>query len=738
MSDGRIIFNSKIDNSGIEKDLRDLERKIRKSNEAISKAENEKLPLVKQLDEAKKMLDKARAALAGFKADLSDTQSATKSKDPAEAMAATAVLPEARAMVAAQEKEVEKLQKNWATINDRVAGYDRKIQQAKTDIERNNAKAGELAAQLNSGGVKMQAAFDKARNSANRFGKRLLEIAKGALVFNVVSSILRGVVNYMGKVLKSNSEYTAQLAKLKGALLTAFQPIYEFVLPGVLAVMRVLTAIAQVVANILSFLFGKTASESAKNAEALYKEADAIDAVGGAAKKAQKSLARFDEINTVGGNNDNGGSGGSAIAPVFADDQSEEMKVNLERIGELVAAIAAGFLAWKIAAPFSGILKTVAGLVLAIGGALYYGTNMADAFINGISWDNLTGMLLGLVAVVGGLGLAFGLTAAAVALLIGGIGLVIVSFNEWMMTGELSTEACAALTAGIIAIGGAISLLTGSWIPLVIAAVVSLVLALATKGDEIKGLLQKFDDWLQGVFAKDWTEVFGPVLGSVLNGFFGVVKNVWSGVKKILDGIIDFVGAVFKGDWQKAWDSIVSIFRGAWESIGAIFQPIIDLIADAWTGLGELLPDTWKNAINSVVAVVNKFLSWLNDTLTFDIPPIKIAGISIFKGGSVSLINLPPIPYLAKGAVIPPNAPFMAMLGDQRHGTNIEAPLSTIQEAVAMVMQDYSAANLAGHEATVAVLREILEAVLGIEIGDKVIADAVQRYNSRMAVVRGG
>ena len=93
---------------------------------------------------------------------------------------------------------------------------------------------------------------------------------------------------------------------------------------------------------------------------------------------------------------------------------------------------------------------------------------------------------------------------------------------------------------------------------------------------------------------------------------------------------------------------------------------------------------------------------------------------------------------LAKGAVIPPNAPFMAMLGEQRHGTNIEAPLSTIQEAVAAVMQDYAAANLAGHEATVAVLREILEAVLGIEIGDKVIADAVQRYNSRMAVVKGG
>jgi hypothetical protein len=44
------------------------------------------------------------------------------------------------------------------------------------------------------------------------------------------------------------------------------------------------------------------------------------------------------------------------------------------------------------------------------------------------------------------------------------------------------------------------------------------------------------------------------------------------------------------------------------------------------------------------------------------------------------------IPALAKGAVIPPNAPFMAMLGDQKHGTNIEAPLDTIKQALAEVM----------------------------------------------------
>ena len=737
MSDGRLWFNTKIDNTGVEKDLRDLERKIAKSQEAISKAENAKLPLVKQLDEAKAKLDEARAALEIYRNDLAATQKAMISGNPEDATAASARLPEMRASVAAQEKEVEKLQKQWASVNTKIDSYDRKIQQANADIERSKAKTAELAAQTNSSGAKMQAAFDKAHNSANRFGKRLLEIAKSALIFNLVSSALRSVVNYMGKALKSNSEYTAQLAKLKGALLTAFQPIYEFILPGLLAVLKILTAVVQVVANILSVFSGKTAAESAKNAKALNKEAEAIGAVGSAAKNAKKSLAGFDEINTVG-SHETGSAGGVGSAPIFSDSQSENMKVDLERIGELVAAIAAGFLAWKIAAPFSGILKTIAGLVLAIGGALLYGTNMADAFTNGINWDNLTGMLLGLVAVVGGLGLAFGVTAAAVALLIGGIGLVIVSFNEWMTTGELSTEACFALVAGIVAIGGAIALLTGSWIPLIIAAVVGLVIAIVTKGDEIKALLQKLDDWLKGVFEKDWKELFGPVLGSVLNGFFSVVKNIWSGVKRIFEGIVDFIGGVFSGDWQKAWDGIKSIFQGTIESFGAIFQPIIDALATAWSGLGDLLPESWKNAINAVVAVVNKFINWLNDTLTFDIPPIKIAGTSIFKGGRVSLVNLPQIPMLAQGAVLPANKPFLAMVGDQKHGTNIEAPLSTIQEAVAAVMDDQLQTMMSGFEALLEESRELRRTVENIEIGDEVIANATKRYNSRLAVMRGG
>ncbi len=101
-------------------------------------------------------------------------------------------------------------------------------------------------------------------------------------------------------------------------------------------------------------------------------------------------------------------------------------------------------------------------------------------------------------------------------------------------------------------------------------------------------------------------------------------------------------------------------------------------------------------------------------------------------------VSTPKIPHLATGAVLPANKPFLAMVGDQKHGTNIEAPLATIQEAVALVMGDQTAAILAGFEASVGVQREILEAVLGIQIGDDVIGRATARYNSKLAVMRGG
>ena len=125
------------------------------------------------------------------------------------------------------------------------------------------------------------------------------------------------------------------------------------------------------------------------------------------------------------------------------------------------------------------------------------------------------------------------------------------------------------------------------------------------------------------------------------------------------------------------------------------------------------------------------------NTLSFTVPDWVpgIGGSTL--GFNFGTITAPQIPYLAQGAVIPPNREFMAVLGDQSHGTNVEAPLATIQQAVAAVMQDYQDGNLAALEQVIAVLRQILEAVYGIHIGDAVIGQAVARYNSKQSIITG-
>ena len=210
-------------------------------------------------------------------------------------------------------------------------------------------------------------------------------------------------------------------------------------------------------------------------------------------------------------------------------------------------------------------------------------------------------------------------------------------------------------------------------------------------------------------------------------------------------------------------EGIVWLITSAVKSLGLAFEEVKTSAGGAWSTMENISNNGWANlknklidpacsgvrqSMNRIIDLANGLLSscatGINfmgralNSLSFTVPS-WVPGIG-GKGFSFSVktITPPQIPYLAKGAVLPANKPFMAVVGDQKHGTNIEAPLTVIQEAVAGVMEDYSAANMAGHEATVAILQQLLEAVLGISIGDDVIANAVSRYQGRMAVVRGG
>jgi len=226
------------------------------------------------------------------------------------------------------------------------------------------------------------------------------------------------------------------------------------------------------------------------------------------------------------------------------------------------------------------------------------------------------------------------------------------------------------------------------------------------------------------------------LLTAALNALAAPVEMIRAAMELLNTGLL----ALSRG-WQTVRSDsmvVVQAVRGDWQNLVSWFQ----------TGVLGQLRDSFRNAVNGIIGFfntmlrgitsgINNLISRLN-TISFEVPDwVPDLGGSSF-GISLNTLRTPQIPMLAKGAVLPANRPFMAVVGDQRHGTNVEAPLETIQQAVALVMEDIAAGQVAGQEAVVGVLGQILEAVLGISIGDGDIAMAVDRYNSRRAVMAGG
>ena len=179
-------------------------------------------------------------------------------------------------------------------------------------------------------------------------------------------------------------------------------------------------------------------------------------------------------------------------------------------------------------------------------------------------------------------------------------------------------------------------------------------------------ILIPFGNFLSGVFEQDWISSFG-VFGYVIEGFLGIIQNNFDRARQVFDGLIDFVNGIFSGNWRRAWKGIVDVFTG-------VFQGIIDKI---------------KSVINSAISIanggirlINSAIGGIESAISFGPWEIPTPFGSRTIGFQADFPRVPTIPYLASGAVIPPNKEFMAVLGDQNHGNNIEAPEGLIRRIV--------------------------------------------------------
>lgn len=243
-------------------------------------------------------------------------------------------------------------------------------------------------------------------------------------------------------------------------------------------------------------------------------------------------------------------------------------------------------------------------------------------------------------------------------------------------------EFVQSVISGISAISSALSFLAANPVVLAIAGIAALIAVLVlivTKGEEIKAWLAGFNEWLQGVFATDWTEIFGPILGNVLNGFFALVKGIWDGVYQILNGVIDFIQGIFTGNWEQAWNGVQEIVSGVWDTITGIITGACDLIEgillglDSWLqgvfktdwteifgpGLGDIINAFMKNVENTWNAIKQIFqgvLDFIKGVFTGNWKQAWQGVVNIFGGLFNSLISMVKAPLngiigLLNGAV---------------------------------------------------------------------------------------
>lgn len=777
-ADGSIIIDTRVNTKGAEADLKALQAKakstaqqiaaldksynsgmIKKSQlaEDLRQARTEAAATARELSRLNISLDAQRnAGLAPAQEDIqrSDRLAATLEKQKAR-------IREISGEYRKQGKLLQAIQTQHSALSDRLVQEQKAVTQAEQSYRKQNKG-------------NSTAAITHASTAMQKFGTRLSGIVSGALLFNVISSALTKMVGWFGSAMQSSNAFRQSLANLQGAASVAAAPLIQTLGSALSYVINLLATGISYLARFISLLTGKSIGAMKSAAKGMNSYGSAASGAAKDTEKATRSLAGFDEITRLDAPQDNtSGGGGSAgsTAPNydFVDQTGAGFSSLMDRVQDFWAAFKEA-LAPSIAA-WSAAWEQIKATALAVWPQI-------QAAASGL-WTNALQPLLTYLAGTFMPGVVNSFSQAFAPIVGGAISTAIQVFADFFVW------ACGILTDAINNIlRPALEVLLQIWQDMmagiqnawntygqpimdgVVAAFRNLETIFSTLYyTVVEPILSNLIDLLQKLWNEHlkqlwddllllfgsvgnaildyWNNVllplinwliasFGPVFSDVFNAAAGIVETAIGLMADAIDiilvvlrGLLDFLSAVFRGDWGAAWNAIADTALAVWDRIKRGIKSAVNGIIGYINGMIQAA----VNGLNRVIDAIN--------TLSFDVPDWVpgIGGSTL--GFNFGTITAPQIPYLAQGAVIPPNREFMAVLGDQSHGTNVEAPLATIQQAVAAVMQDYQDGNLAALEQVVAVLRQILEAVYGIHIGDAVIGQAVARYNSRQAIITG-
>ena len=788
MADGSIILDTRINNKGAYAELKELQAKAKSTaqqvaalDRQINTANSKHLSLGKELSDAQSKAESTAAELESVNEQL---RSFVQRRAEIEKQRNPLLTPEA-ANLKAQEfvgqhfasdaAKASELQGALDKLQQSIPGLTAKYTEQESVLSDLQKQHAALAAQLATeeqavtrqsslAGKAQIAATAVARTSkaVGQLGRRLAGIVSGALVFNLISSALRSVVNVMGTTIAKTNGVSTALGKLKGAAATAAAGLASALSPAIIGLLNLLTSLINGFLRLLSLLTGKSISSMKQTAKGINAVGSAAGSTSKQADKAKRSLAGFDEIERLDAKT--GSSGGAnynfdhIASPLGGI--TDKLKNFWSTFQTLLApSVAAWSAAWEqIRNAASAVWPEVQQAALAFWNEglspllTYLSGTFAPGVINAFSeaFAPIVGGVastaiyvladlftwacgIGTNAINGVLIPALDLLLQIWQDLMSGIKTAWDTYGQPLMDGVIlafqNLEDLATLLWETIVkpiLQNLISVLQQLWsshlkplwddILLLVASVANCLL------DLWNYLLAPVAKWIIATFGPAFAEVFNAI-ADVVGVAVGAIADAIDLAIVVLRGLADFLSAVFRGNWDAAWQAIGNTVNTVWDKM-------TNAIKTAVNGIIGFI----NRMISAVVTGINTVINALNG-LSFDLPDIFGGG---HVGFNISTLTAPQIPYLAQGAVIPANREFLAVLGDQSHGTNVEAPLDTIKQAVAEVMEDLQAGQMAGFEAVVSVLREILSAVYGIELTDEDVGRAVQRWQRKQLIATGG
>lgn len=542
MADGYITIETKLSTNKFDKQVTDLEKKIKdeenkaqlklkaklqaedeleKHKQKIFEIEQEYEKTSQQVERLQNIMSKQSQGISLTPQDFTDLQNYAEINKQNEKLGAT--LDKAYEKQTKLNNKVEQTSLAYKQIQDNVQEYKTKIegvklqkQQAQVDSIKNN--------------------FDSVSKSV---GKAIGRVARLALGVISIASAYRFVSQASSTLGQYDEQYATNLEYIRYLIAQTIAPALKYVVNLASTLLSYLNYILNAWFGIT--LFSKNSAKNFMNAK---------NSTGGISKntgKIKKDLQTtpFDEMNVLSDTSSSGTSGsagGGAVAPsidpsLFKGEVPDWLQWIVDHKDEILAVMAgvvSGLFAWQLglsAIKALGIGVMIAGIVYTIESLLDY--------LKDPSWENFGKIIQGIGIAVAGLGI-----------LIGSVPLIVT---------------------------GAIILIVGTIIKY---------------WEQIKAFLQNGIDWLKS--KADWIKDNFGIVGetiylifvNLLQEVLDTADDIFRGLKDVLDGIIRFVNGVFTGNWKEAWEGIKQIAKGVADSLGGLFKFPFNMII---AGLNTLI-----------------------------------------------------------------------------------------------------------------------------------------------------